>query len=994
MSVKIEILDYKYSVSALQQINPDPYFASPSSWTIDPVGGWTIAGGDATKNLGTSAELSIPMTFIEGQSYRVVFKLKNVLSGYFIIAKILASGGSSQFTSNGTYTYDFVHGPYDLDKLRFKGSNAFQGEIDYANVYPLSAVDWDNSVVGELDVDNHSEFPLALTFQISDFKDITSTSGDYSKTFKIPATKNNNNILKNLYIPNIDVDNNLTNQKPCRIFFDNLYSVVGLLQIDGVGGYGETPSYYNCVFFGNNISWANKIADSYMNTIAWGDAGEGLEYNSPSISATWEHEDCDNASNSPIVYPITSYGDYNETGIASTIQLLNTYGVQSGLGAAYSGYYGFDNSLTPYGTPVPVADWRPAIFIKNTLDKIFNNLGYIINSEFMNTSMFKKLVWLLPNFKYNNPDDRTIALGYGNTFSGEGFIKEVLIAPTNDRYDPTTSTVQYFDVNLNDATDFTLNSNRANLGWDSNGEFTFPEYGNYTIDLRDFGFWWQKNVYTGGYLKVHSVRFLLEYKTVGHTNWQVIQFSATNASFTMSGGNLMFGSGKIKNITREGWFNKGDKIRLQLQVDAGSYTYADNLINIYLFGSRSVTSASTSDNANAIFNIDINPEPVEYGQTYNLQDVISPDYKQLDFIKGVAHAFNLQMVTDEGLKTITIEPFNNFYKPYSEAVDWTYKLDRNNEISDKWIENDLKRTLVFKYKTDEHDLTVKKRGEDYFGGILDEYPYRETLPDTFKKGDSTFENPFFAGTYSGKDRETTYTEAYDTAYSGCLWDGVYGPWSTNRPTKGFEFSPRLLYWNKYSPSAGAVIFYWTQKFAAVQTWSSSVKFLKAAAGIGGQSTVKSDIYPQATMVDRDKTTSPNLAYGNVDVREYDDYNATYGSQVTLKGLYETYYKDTIESLKRNPRIRTVSIALNISDIINLDFSKLIYIDGVYWRINRVIDYNPTNNSNTKVELIEWFHLIDSEPIGSLAARTAEFGNSFGTGWNLDGSYDDNNNIGL
>ena len=57
-----------------------------------------------------------------------------------------------------------------------------------------TVIDWDNSVAGELDVDNHSEFPLALTFQISDFKDLTSTSGDYSKTFKIPATKNNNNI--------------------------------------------------------------------------------------------------------------------------------------------------------------------------------------------------------------------------------------------------------------------------------------------------------------------------------------------------------------------------------------------------------------------------------------------------------------------------------------------------------------------------------------------------------------------------------------------------------------------------------------------------------------------------------------------------------------------------------------------------------------------------------------------------------------------------------
>lgn len=43
--------------------------------------------------------------------------------------------------------------------------------------------------MGELDVTSHSDFPLALTFQIEDIQELTSTSGDYSKTFRIPATK-------------------------------------------------------------------------------------------------------------------------------------------------------------------------------------------------------------------------------------------------------------------------------------------------------------------------------------------------------------------------------------------------------------------------------------------------------------------------------------------------------------------------------------------------------------------------------------------------------------------------------------------------------------------------------------------------------------------------------------------------------------------------------------------------------------------------------------
>ena len=42
---------------------------------------------------------------------------------------------------------------------------------------------------------------------------------------------------------------------------------------------------------------------------------------------------------------------------------------------------------------------------------------------------------------------------------------------------------------------------------------------------------------------------------------------------------------------------------------------------------------------------------------------MNPDYKQIDFIKGIAHAYNLQMTTDESTKTVYIEPFDIFYKP-------------------------------------------------------------------------------------------------------------------------------------------------------------------------------------------------------------------------------------------------------------------------------------------------------------------------------------------
>ena len=189
-----------------------------------------------------------------------------------------------------------------------------------------------------------------------------------------------------------------------------------------------------------------------------------------------------------------------------------------------------------------------------------------------------------------------------------------------------------------------------------------------------------------------------------------------------------------------------------------------------------------------------------------------------------------------------------------------------------------------------------------------------------------------------------------------------------------------MYWNKYSPDPSNL----NSKRAFTQTWANSIGIV--SAGVTGSTGLLSTVYPQATMANKDSTTSPVLSYGNVNVRDYDDVTGIYTYYRAGKGLFDTYYRNMFESIKRSPRLRTVSISLGISDIIDLDFTKLVYIDGVYWRINKVIDYNPNSNDSTKVELIEWFQ------VGIFAATAPIFGG--GSGWNPDGSNDDNNDIGL
>ena len=190
-----------------------------------------------------------------------------------------------------------------------------------------------------------------------------------------------------------------------------------------------------------------------------------------------------------------------------------------------------------------------------------------------------------------------------------------------------------------------------------------------------------------------------------------------------------------------------------------------------------------------------------------------------------------------------------------------------------------------------------------------------------------------------------------------------------------------MYWNKLSPNVTAAGY---NRVAEVQTWSTERKLIVANSNqttgnyLGG-------IFPQATSYDPESTSCPNLCYGNIWVQNFDASNNTFADAVTQKGLFDTYYKKMLEMLKQKPRLRTVSVDLKVGDVLNLDFQKLVYIDGVYWRLNKVIDYQPNSNSPTKVELLEWFQL------GVSASQTPRFSGGSQSGTRLIG-YSNNTSL--
>ena len=58
-------------------------------------------------------------------------------------------------------------------------------------------------VNGEL-LDQYKDEAVSIVSSVLDVSDITKNTGDYSKTFTVPASKNNNKIFKHWYNASID----------------------------------------------------------------------------------------------------------------------------------------------------------------------------------------------------------------------------------------------------------------------------------------------------------------------------------------------------------------------------------------------------------------------------------------------------------------------------------------------------------------------------------------------------------------------------------------------------------------------------------------------------------------------------------------------------------------------------------------------------------------------------------------------------------------------
>jgi hypothetical protein len=393
-----------------------------------------------------------------------------------------------------------------------------------------------------------------------------------------------------------------------------------------------------------------------------------------------------------------------------------------------------------------------------------------------------------------------------------------------------------------------------------------------------------------------------------YTNILVYRASVCIATYsigydTRAGASFGYPAGTVLKIfTYQGWTptfvcEVGDVVQVEIRLAfSSSFSYA---------------SIGQTISANSVFLNQISNTAILDGATLTINETLPIDIKQSDFLMSVIRMFNLFVETDKNdSNNLIIDTYDSFYGA-GTTQDWSKLLDVSKPVIISPMGALDARRYTVKY-TQDTDFWNKKYFDSY-GKTYGEYNL--DITNDFLKNENKNE-VLFAPTPS------IGTTAVDR-----IIPEIYQLDSTGLQTK-LRSKLRILYY------AGA---------------KNTVNGFTYTSAVTGSS---SEIYyPYAGHIDDPITPTADLSFG---VPNEIYYVNPYGqTSYTNNNLFNQYHKLFIDEITDvNSKIVTAFFRLQPLDILNLSFRNKIYIDGQYYRLNKVIDYNPLVEGVTKCELLK------------------------------------------
>ena len=771
-------------------------------------------------------------------------------------------------------------------------------------------------------LDTYSDIVIPLNFSLADVSDISTRNSSFSKTIILPGSKNNNNLLGELFEINLnflDADFNINRKIEAIIYQDDVPVIDGYFKLLRVNKHSPSD-----ISFDENIEYEAVVF-----------------------------------SNQAGIYDYIKDNDISDVDLSQYNHVLSFSAITGTSNNTYLQGYKYIWHYTS-ADKYKVGDFRPSIYVKTIWDKIFQDAGYTYTSTFLNDEPFTKL--LIPtNVKDLTIGDEEVekrsmrsSFSSGFTqFAVNRFFRASQSFTSNGIFynRPENMVFQAPQANYNATVQLKFNDDTTGLNFDGAYDnfnitthlYTAEKTGSYEIELNLAGTM-TLICPEDAFIKIPLGTTIAEprgYFDIGFPAFEIfVGFIKINPNLTLAQGQFTalnsaslsyniptvprvynginyrgLNSGNtIYNYTFKPEkfivdLNVGEQIKIVFKVVTYA-TQTSRMSNGQYFPLDYEFFINGYQDNNSYWKVTGVKNNLSSGDEVDMSNITPKNIKQVDFIKSIANMFNLYLIPDnDNEKNIIIKTRDEFYDEFStEYIDWTDKMDYSQDYSITLLSELQNKTLNYKYKTSDDE--VNKRYIEQAG--IEYGQYKLNFDNDFLSGEKVIELLFEP------------TPLVKTLLPlGNEGDSFIVPYLNY----GVQSAPKILY-------DGGSINVQPYNLVDVDDSGNTINYSLSYYNYAGH-------FDNPTEPTYDLDWNVNSLYF---------YNDVLGN-VTLNNLFNLYWYDYVNLIAQS-KLLTAYFNLNEYDIATLNFAKQIWIRDSYYILNKVIDYDATSNGLTKVELIK------------------------------------------
>ena len=589
------------------------------------------------------------------------------------------------------------------------------------------------------------------------------------------------------------------------------------------------------------------------------------------------------------------FSDYDHTYDRAT-QILT----RSNLGSGLDVLYPFVDNGTNNGSDTVwnVSNFLPCFSFYEYIKKIIEGTGRTFTSTILSSSLIKNSI-LYPNLNQivlssSQLANRQFYVGLDNNYTQVSALPYTVIH--DDESNP------FFDIGLQNNT--------------TTGLVTINDTGYYNLVSKI----------------VYRIKFTHSEPTVayglfyGMTCYNAIDKQVPLSSLVINNQNYYNPNNNRINVntfetitnevaTGEILLNAGEqfKVRAALNPAALSQVQFRTSSNVLVpGGTPTYTIEIVSGTTGAAFYGLVTKKVLSEGNTIEVNNALPVNIKQKDFLKSVIQALNLFIDIDTADENnLIIEDFDTFYNT-TDPIDYRNRTDLSKQqvINPNLLEG---KQYIFTYKEDNDKFNVQ---------------YQETYKEVFGTQTVDVENDFIKEV---KKNELIFSATPNAANYGL---GIAHPriyTEEGLTKKTIVPNVRWLY-------VGGV-----KQTANPYTYKQ----------VGETDLITND-YLYAGHTDDPFNPTLDLNFGTPKEVYYNFINTYF----TDNNFYNRFHSKYLNNLiNRDGKFVTKYLWLSPRDIYNFSFRNRLFIDGAYYIVNKIENYNPLSEQSTKCELIK---LLESD----------------------------------